>query len=38
VDQLLLTYYRRRASEYDEVYEKPERQDESLRSASVLSS
>jgi 2-polyprenyl-3-methyl-5-hydroxy-6-metoxy-1,4-benzoquinol methylase len=36
VDQALSTYYRRRASEYDEVYEKPERQGDIVRLSRII--
>jgi SAM-dependent methyltransferase len=36
VDQSLSTYYRRRASEYDEVYEKPERRGDIATLAEII--
>jgi SAM-dependent methyltransferase len=36
VDQTLSAYYRRRASEYDEVYEKPERQGDIARLSRII--
>jgi demethylmenaquinone methyltransferase/2-methoxy-6-polyprenyl-1,4-benzoquinol methylase len=36
VDQTLSTYYRHRASEYDEVYEKPERQGDVVRLSTII--
>jgi SAM-dependent methyltransferase len=36
MDQALSTYYRHRASEYDEVYEKPERQGDLAQLAAII--